>query len=245
MISNRIKIITLTCLNIFFFNLTGNVRDTLKKEKFTVSVGTGYSIGLIENLGDKRIKFVNESIPYRGDVGLNILLRYKKILFGIDVFHYSLFKYEYTGLKYCYYSGYNNYFICRMDSGNYISKDGKRTGLFYKKYRISMGAVLMDKRKFMAGFLMGFNSRTYDAVGILIKNNELGRKYTYTLDFYYFFNVWINVKFPRYKRINLILKYENLLSKLEGTGRYDVGHYYTFNNLGFTFTFKIINKYEK
>lgn len=68
---------------------------------------------------------------------------------------FSLFKYEYTGYRRCYYNGYYNYFVCDTVRGNYISKYGNRTGLFYKKYRISVGSVLMDKRNFMVGFLMG------------------------------------------------------------------------------------------
>lgn len=237
----KLKIILLIyVINNYFFNLYGNVSDTLKKEKFAISVGTGYSIGLIDKLKDKRIKYYNEFIPYRGDVGLNILLRYKKIIFGIDIFHYSLFKYENTDYKHCIY------YFCDTLNGNFISRDGNSTGLFFKKYRISGGSVLMDERNYMAGFLMGFNSRTYDDNSILIEIDSY--KETYVLDFHYFFTLWINFKFSAYKRINLILRYENLFSKIKLADKFGYYRYlgiYSFNNIGFTFTFKIINKYEK
>lgn len=241
--SNRIKIIILTCFNCFFFNLYGDVRDTLKKEKFTVSVGTGYSIGLIDKLNDKRIKYYNnELLPYRGDIGLNIFLKYKKILFGIDIFHYSLFKYENTDYKSCIYN------FCNTISGKFINKDGNSTGLFFKKYRISIGSVLMEKRNYQAGWLIGFNSRTYGDGGILIDIN--GYKEGYFLDFHYFFTLWINFKIPTYERINLTLKYECLFAKVDLSRKYGDSYYkgiYLFNNIGFSLTYKVImkHKYEK
>lgn len=238
----KLKIILLIyVISTYFFNLYANVSDTLRKEKFFISVGTGYSIGLIDKLNDKRIRFYNEWIPYRGDVGVNILLKYKKILFGIDIFHYSLFKSEFTSFNYSIY----NY--TKTLSGKYISKNGNSTEPFFKKYRISAGSLLMSKMNYQAGWLIGFNSRTYDDGGLLIEFLS-GYKEVYGMDFYYFFNLWLNLKIPTFKRINLLLKYECLLMKIDLSHKYgnvDYNGIYTFNNLGITFTFKIINKYEK
>jgi hypothetical protein len=237
----KLKIILLIyVISTYFFNLYANVSDTLRKEKFFISVGTGYSIGLIDKLNDKRIRFYNEWIPYRGDVGVNILLKYKKILFGIDIFHYSIFKYEYSEHVSCIYN------FCKTMSGKYISKNGNSTGFFYKKYRISAGSLLLEKRNYQAGWLIGFNSRTYYTKSILIDIH--GYNEFYSLNFHYFFNLWINLKI--YERINLILKYENLFAKTDLSGKFGDPYYkgiYLFNNIGFTLIYKVITKqkYEK
>jgi hypothetical protein len=126
-------------------------------------------------------------------------------------------------------------------SGKYISKNGNSTDFFYKKYRISAGSLLLEKRNYQAGWLIGFNSRTYDRGYLLIAYP--GFKELYDLDFYYFSALWLNLKFYKFNKINLALRYECLLTKIALVGKYGNYNYkggYLFNNIGFTISYKLI-----